>query len=429
MRRLSLSDLNVLSVLPEPIKQPIPDINIELFEGDNYIYLVDMTGNKFYAEYLINNDFNNTFATRGEMNSAINQTAQSIELSVNQKFEGYSTTEEMNAAINVKANEINSSVNSKLEDYSTTTEMNSAINQKANEITSTVSESYATKSELTTAKSEIKQTTDNISTEVSKKVGNNEVISKINQSPEEVTIDANKTSLKGKQINLTSDNITIKSTNFSVDKNGNLNASNANITGGNIELTDEASEAAPRILIHEKNNENNFFRMSSKWIAGSRGSSEANIALLTTSALMGITTGSNSVVMGTSTNNASLTVSNQTTSTNIYPDGVESPKVNQTSLESIKKNIKKYEKNASEIIRNSDIYEYNLKSEKDTDKKQIGFIIGKNYRTPDELTNQENTAIVLYSAIGLLWKSNQEQQKEIESLKERITALEGRING
>ena len=457
MRRLSLSDLNVLSVLPEPIKQPIPDINIELFEGDNYIYLVDMTGNKFYAEYLINNDFNNTFATRGEMNSAINQTAQSIELSVNQKFEGYSTTEEMNAAINVKANEINSSVNSKLEDYSTTTEMNSsitqkaneitstvnnkfknystttqmnsAINQKANEITSTVSESYATKSELTTAKSEIKQTTDNISTEVSKKVGNNEVISKINQSPEEVTIDANKTSLKGKEINLTSDNITIKSTNFSVDKNGNLNASNANITGGNIELTDEASEAAPRILIHEKNNENNFFRMSSKWIAGSRGSSEANIALLTTSALMGITTGSNSVVMGTSTNNASLTVSNQTTSTNIYPDGVESPKVNQTSLESIKKNIKKYEKNASEIIRNSDIYEYNLKSEKDTDKKQIGFIIGKNYRTPDELTNQENTAIVLYSAIGLLWKSNQEQQKEIESLKERITALEGRING
>ena len=429
MRRLSLSDLNVLSVLPEPIKQPIPDINIELFEGDNYIYLVDMTGNKFYAEYLINNDFNNTFATRGEMNSAINQTAQSIELSVNQKFEGYSTTEEMNAAINVKANEINSSVNSKLEDYSTTTEMNSAINQKANEITSTVSESYATKSELTTAKSEIKQTTDNISTEVSKKVGNNEVISKINQSPEEVTIDANKTSLKGKEINLTSDNITIKSTNFSVDKNGNLNASNANITGGNIELTDEASEAAPRILIHEKNNENNFFRMSSKWIAGSRGSSEANIALLTTSALMGITTGSNSVVMGTSTNNASLTVSNQTTSTNIYPDGVESPKVNQTSLESIKKNIKKYEKNASEIIRNSDIYEYNLKSEKDTDKKQIGFIIGKNYRTPDEITNQENTAIVLYSAIGLLWKSNQEQQKEIESLKEKITALEGRING
>ena len=70
-----------------------------------------------------------------------------------------------------------------------------------------------------------------------------------------------------------------------------------------------------------------------------------------------------------------------------------------------------------------------MKSEKDTDKKQIGFIIGKNYRTPDELTNQENTAIVLYSAIGLLWKSNQEQQKEIESLKERITALEGRTNG
>ena len=166
MRRLSLSDLNVLSVLPEPIKQPIPDINIELFEGDNYIYLVDMTGNKFYAEYLIKNDFNNTFATRGEMNSAINQTAQSIELSVNQKFEGYSTTEEMN----------------------------SAITQKANEITSTVSKSYATKTELTTARSEIKQTTDSISSEVSKKVGKDEIGTEIIQDYESVQIAWNKIS-------------------------------------------------------------------------------------------------------------------------------------------------------------------------------------------------------------------------------------------
>ena len=47
------------------------------------------------------------------------------------------------------------------------------------------------------AKSEIKQTTDNISLEVSKKVGNNEVISKINQSAETVTIQASKVDLIG----------------------------------------------------------------------------------------------------------------------------------------------------------------------------------------------------------------------------------------
>ena len=52
---------------------------------------------------------------------------------------------------------------------------------------------------ILTAKSEIKQTTDNITSTVSKKVGNDEIISKINQSSEAVTIDANKISLKRKR--------------------------------------------------------------------------------------------------------------------------------------------------------------------------------------------------------------------------------------
>ena len=86
-----------------------------------------------------------------------------------------------------------------MEDYSTTTEMNSAINLKGDEISSTVSKTYTTKEELTTTKSEIKQTTDNITSTVSKKVGNDEIISKINQSSEAVTIDANKISLKRKR--------------------------------------------------------------------------------------------------------------------------------------------------------------------------------------------------------------------------------------
>ena len=89
-----------------------------------------MQGNRFCAEYVVKNDFTDDFATKNEMNSAITQTAQNIELSVNQKLTGYSTTEQMNAAIQLSANSI----------------------------TSTVSKTYATKTELTTAKSEIKQT-------------------------------------------------------------------------------------------------------------------------------------------------------------------------------------------------------------------------------------------------------------------------------
>lgn len=62
-------------------------------------------------------------------------------------------------------------------------------------------------------------------------VGNGNVISMINQSPESITINANKISLSGKNINLTSDNITISSTNFSVTKDGKITAKEADITG------------------------------------------------------------------------------------------------------------------------------------------------------------------------------------------------------
>ena len=102
-RRLSLSEYGVLSVLDEPVIEELEDIDIKLFEGDNYIYLMDMQGNKFYAEYLVKNDFNDIYVNKNEMNSSIQQTADKIELSVNQKLEGYSTTEEMNTAIQLSA--------------------------------------------------------------------------------------------------------------------------------------------------------------------------------------------------------------------------------------------------------------------------------------------------------------------------------------
>ena len=170
-RRLSLSQFGVLSVLDEPKIEELTEVNIKLFEGDNYIYLMDIQGNSFYAEYLIKNDFNDIYATKNEMNSAITQTAQNIELSVNQKLEGYSTKEEMNSSISQTAQSITSTVNKKFEDYSTTEEMQSKITQTANSINS----------------------------EVSKKVGKSEIISRINQSAETIKINANKISLERKR--------------------------------------------------------------------------------------------------------------------------------------------------------------------------------------------------------------------------------------
>lgn len=169
MRRLSLSEFHVLSVLDEPVKEPIKGINIELFEGDNYIYLVDMSGNKFYAEYLIKNEFNDLYVIHSEMNSAINQSAKEIEIGVNQKLTNYSTTEEMNAAIKVLS--------------------------------------------------------DAIALEVAKKVNNEDltsanIILRINEDDSsEAQISADKLSLIGKILNL-ADNMQIKSNHFNVASDG-----------------------------------------------------------------------------------------------------------------------------------------------------------------------------------------------------------------
>lgn len=148
IRKLSLSEYGVLSVLDKEVIEPIDNINIELFEGDNYIYLADMTGNYIYAEYLLKNEFTDMYITEAEMNTAIKQTEKTITLSVNQKLTSYSTKQETKSEIELATESINLSVDKKLEDYSTTEEMNAQIDIKADGITSSVSKTYATKDEV-----------------------------------------------------------------------------------------------------------------------------------------------------------------------------------------------------------------------------------------------------------------------------------------
>lgn len=391
MRRLSLSEYGVLSVLEEEIKEPLLDINIELFEGDNYIYLIDMQGNKFYAEYLIKNDFNDIYATKNEMNSAITQTAQSIELSVNQKLTGYSTTQEMNSAIQQTAQNITSSVNQTLMNYATNDEL---------------------EDEVTELNSTITQTASSINSRVSQKVGKNEVISSINQSAEAVQINANKINLDGKQINLTSDNISISSNNFNVDKNGNMSCTNATINGAIT--SNNATITGGKIKVSGAKSTTDLLRVES--------STSSSVFSYIQPIGAGFVNGSGShaiyIMADDSISMIDIYDSNGTTS--LAGAGITTPKLTQTSLESIKKNINKFTKNATDIINNSDIYEYNLKSDKDEDKKLIGFVIGDKYRTPSEVIDKEGQAVELYSAIGILWKAVQELSARVEQLEKEV---------
>ena len=80
------------------------------------------------------NIYTTQFYTKVETDSKITQSAENIDLSVNQKLSNYSTTTEMNSAINIKANEITSSVSETYATKTTTNTLSSRISQTAKSI-------------------------------------------------------------------------------------------------------------------------------------------------------------------------------------------------------------------------------------------------------------------------------------------------------
>lgn len=101
------------------------------------------------------------------------------------------------------------------------------------------------------------------------------------------------------------------------------------------------------------------------------------------------------------------------------------PQSTQESLFEIKKNIEILNENAIDIIQNADICKYNLKNENDKEKKHIGFVVGGNYRCPNEIQSNDKKGVEVYSIATLAWKAIQEITDMIENLQNRISILEG----
>lgn len=379
IRRLKLSEYYVLSVLEEPIIEALESVDIKLFEGDNYIYLIDMQGNKFYAEYLIKNEFNDVFATRKEMNTAIDLTMQQITIAVNQKFTNYSTTEEMNAEIDLRANQINAEVEKKVDEE-------------------TITGAY-----------------------LILKINGDTSESKLNADKVELSANDVLNLLAGNTINLTSKNIVIASTNFNLDKNGNMTCNNANvtgtitssnatITGGKIKVS--GSGIASDLLRVENSNNSNEFSYIQPVGAGFIGS-EGRIDIS---------------AAGNNFSHSVIDVTDNDGTTSIYGSGITTPKVTQTSIKSKKKNIKKLKIDALELIKNADICEYNFKSEKKGTKKHIGLVIGEGYNCPEQIISEDGQGIEQYSYTSLVTKAFQQyikqQDKLIKDLTTRVEKLE-----
>lgn len=181
----------------------------------------------------------------------IKQTADAIKLSVDQKVERVSeeltkTTSELHSEISQTAKDITFVVGEKIQTVSgdlvtATEDLKTKIEQTSKAITSEVSAAYQTKGDYPTTtimETKIKQTADSISQEVRKKVDENEVVSFINQSAEEIKIKAEKIALEG--IVTANDNVIINTDGTITAKNANIEgtitSANAYITGGTIRV-------------------------------------------------------------------------------------------------------------------------------------------------------------------------------------------------
>ena len=163
------------------------------------------------------------------MKSAIDMKADEINLGVSKTYETKTSVSEKITAANKTAQDAanaaeknaNAATDEKLTEYSTTTEMNAAIKVKA----------------------------DAIESKVSKKVGSNEIISKINQSAESVSINASKISLNGA--------VTANS-NFKINTDGSAETKALKITGGSLLIGGNC----------EITNVGNVFALSPKFYSG-----------------------------------------------------------------------------------------------------------------------------------------------------------------
>lgn len=318
--------------------------------------------------------------------------------------------------------------------------------------------------------------------EISSKVGRGDVVSSINQSAEQITINADKISLAGKTINLTSDNIAINSTNFKVTKEGNVTANNLALTGGsvsgvNINLTGSnyqdvkfqisstdggnsySTKISPAELISKETSPNDpnysgignsnqtwealttystlaYFNVFSKDCSLSDGvyktsfggscDYNGNVSFSVYARRSNYNeAGVRSYIYSGWTNSptvgiALFTADSSSPQTEVTTAKVKAPVIQQTSVAESKKDIELFNKSALSLINNSDIYTYHLKTEEEANKKHIGLVIGDNYKCCDEVIAEDNQSVVLYTLSSLSWKAIQELTEEIKELKKEI---------
>lgn len=326
---------------------------ILLTDGDYKVSVLGYNMAYIFVRLMAQNIYTTQFATKAEVTSEIAQTALNINLSVDKKLSNYSTTTEMESAINISAEGINS--------------------------------------------------------EVRKKVGEDEVVSIINQSAEQITLNSNR--------------LVVNSNNFKLTKEGNMTCTNADILGGNVTLygsdRNSGSSATLSVVSKDGNEITSIFNNGIRAEAENSGFWFSPLENNSVQSSLSVQQNGKAYfnLQGESNGVISYIRMHGDTGT------IEAENYHYHSLEKMKKNIKLFDEDSIDIIKNSNIYTYNFKNEKDDTKKHIGFVIGKNFKTPNAVINEQETGVDVYSMCSILWKALQEQQEHIEKLKKEINKL------
>ena len=352
-------------------------LNVELFEGDNYLYIPSYHPEllNYHVSYVIKNEYTSVFATRVEMNSAITQTADEINLEVSKKVD----ENDVVSTINQSAEKIELRANRLVIDSD-----NFKLSEEGN-IISTSGDIGGFVLNPTSFSKNINGLYDyneydlNISAMI--------VMNRISQVGNIVEV-----------LDVSEDN-QITSVDYAKIKNiilGNLE--NTKTIGGTFKIN---SNDPKKCVIIKDDNSQEVLSM------GLGGLNSDYIAC-------------KNIVCGEASESVSswngVTINGST-------GYVRCVSLEQTSRVEDKKNFEKLN-NAKEILNNTDIYKYNLKNEDDKDKKHIGFIIGDNYNYSSEITSKNNDGVDIYSMISVLWQVVKEQQTKIVELEKKIKRME-----
>ena len=396
-RRCSIDRLDVITVLPEEQIQTLDIPEITLFEGTNYVYLQEFDNLNMKIEYLTNVEMNKHFAKTEEFNSTMTLTAQEFNLKISKKLDG---TEFTHAKIVAKINDDTSEAQIEAD----------KIDIKATDVLNILAGNSIN---LTTKNMTINSTNFNVDKD------GNTTMKNATLTGGEIKSSNYVADTSGTKINLT--NGVIDSKNFKVDSSGSATMKNASITGGSITLSGD--NTTPRFRINSSVSDDRY----TEYLPNSIRMFRDGIANVQIQNLMNA---AGFVAWDYADTNKQVQVcswfiqiSDATQRTTIEPGKITTPILTQTSLEEHKKNFEKLD-NALDIIKNIDIYKYNMKTDNDTDKKHIGFVIGDKFNYSKEITSKENDGVDIYSFVSVCCKAIQEQQEQINELQEKIKRLE-----